>query len=141
MAESKYSLLFRTLTRLAGAPVERSLLALAAYYGSKEAVAHLLAFGADPNLPSANDGMTSLHSAAAGESMQTVEIIHLLLAHGADRGALDNLGRIPVDILMQQQQEHAASCAQTTVQQQQQQQLQVIICATAVLYAAGDAKS
>jgi len=106
---------------LTGAPIERSLVALAAYYGSRDAVAHLLALGADPNLPSAQDGMTSLHAAAAGGSIQTVEIIHLLLAHGADRNALDSFGRIPVEVLVQQQKQGNSSAAAAAAQQQQQQ--------------------
>ena len=107
----------------AGAPIERSLVALAAYYGSRDAVAHLLALGADPNLPSAQDGMTSLHAAAAGGSIQTVEIIHLLLAHGADRNALDSFGRIPVEVLVQQQKQANTSAAAAAAQQQQQLQV------------------
>eukprot|EP00192_Tetraselmis_astigmatica_P002465 CAMPEP_0117653812 /NCGR_PEP_ID=MMETSP0804-20121206/3400_1 /TAXON_ID=1074897 /ORGANISM="Tetraselmis astigmatica, Strain CCMP880" /LENGTH=582 /DNA_ID=CAMNT_0005460031 /DNA_START=580 /DNA_END=2325 /DNA_ORIENTATION=+ len=105
------------------APVERSLLALAAFYGAKDVLVQLLARGANPNLASCDDGMTPLHAAAAGEN--TVElksdIIHRLLVHGGNRDALDMLGRRPVELLNQQQGRDSGNPIK--MQQQQMQQI------------------
>uniref|UniRef100_A0A061RR60 Zinc finger ccch domain-containing protein 29 n=1 Tax=Tetraselmis sp. GSL018 TaxID=582737 RepID=A0A061RR60_9CHLO len=89
---------------LSGGLVERSLLSLASFYGARGVAIQLLAHGANPNLASTDDGATPLHAAAAGNSASAVELIRLLLLHGADRGAVDINGLQPVHILMQKQQ-------------------------------------
>lgn len=80
----------------------RTLLMLAASYGAPQCAAHLLACGANPNLPAPDDGATALHLAclsAAGNSPQAAHVIALLLAHGADREMRDTAGRTPADLL------------------------------------------
>lgn len=89
------------MTRLciAASPVERSLLSIASFYGAKDVAAQLLARGANANFASRDDSMTPLHMAAAGNTLYTVEIIRLLLFHGANKESVDKLGRQPVELL------------------------------------------
>ena len=79
---------------------QRTMLGLAAYHGSLNVLSALLAAGANPTTVSPTDGFTPLHCACAGASSRTYESIQQLLSAGADKDALDNKGRKPVDLLL-----------------------------------------
>ena len=57
-----------------------------------ELVEMLLEAGALPSVPAGDDRMTALHEAAAAGQ---VEVVRLLVRHGADRDARDRMGRTP----------------------------------------------
>jgi len=60
--------------------------------GRPEMVEMLLEAGALPSVPAGDDRMTALHEAA---SAGQVEVVRLLVRHGADRKARDRMGRTP----------------------------------------------
>ena len=60
--------------------------------GRPELVEMLLEAGALPSVPAGDDRMTPLHEAA---SAGQVEVVRLLVRHGADREARDRMGRTP----------------------------------------------
>merc|ERR550519_2028593 len=64
--------------------------------GRPELVEMLLEAGALPSVPAGDDRMTALHEAAlAGQ----VEVVRLLVRHGADRKARDRMGRTPSQLV------------------------------------------
>ena len=78
-------------------------LALAAYFGHREAAQRLLAHGADMHAYSKNSiGNTPLHAAVAGGGHarhgRELALIELLLAHGADVNARDASGSAPLHL-------------------------------------------
>jgi len=85
----------------------RTPLMAAATTGAALAMTYLLANGADPTVASPTDGATALHCAAAGGSPGSSGVIAMLLAAGADRGAVDHLGRRAADVLPPPKQQQA----------------------------------
>jgi hypothetical protein len=85
----------------ASAAARRTLLHVAAHYGSPGAVRALLELGADPN-GAGDDGATPMHCACHARADGLAEVLELLLARGADRELRDSLGRRPVDLLLAQ---------------------------------------
>jgi len=69
-----------------GQPKSRTLLHLAATYSAADCLEALLASGANPNLPSPDDGETPLHCACiASATPKGAKVIALLLKFGADK--------------------------------------------------------
>lgn len=79
----------------------RTPLMVAATYGSLDVLKLILTrTDADVNLSSLPDKCTVLHCAAAGGSVNAVEVVELLLASGADPNAVDANGLRPVDVIV-----------------------------------------
>jgi hypothetical protein len=79
----------------------RTPLMVAATYGSAEVVSLLLGLGCvDVNRRPGVDGATPLHCAASGGSRNSVAIVKLLLAAGADPVIPDSAGRFPADVIL-----------------------------------------
>jgi len=76
---------------------EGTALMCAAAEGYKEAAEALLKCGANANAKDATD-LTPLHFAAGALWQENLEIVKLLLDHGADPKAIDKDGRLPKDL-------------------------------------------
>jgi hypothetical protein len=83
------------------AAAKRTLLHVAAHYGSPGALRTLLDLGADPNA-AGEDGATPMHCACHARGDGLAEVLEVLLSRGADRELRDSLGRRPIDLLLAQ---------------------------------------
>ncbi|KAF9599415.1 hypothetical protein IFM89_036995 [Coptis chinensis] len=79
---------------------ERTPLMISAMFGCKEIVEFILSTGlVDVNRACGSDGATALHCAAAGGSVESVEIVKLLIDSSADVNCVDANGRKPCDVI------------------------------------------
>lgn len=82
----------------------------AAYWGETEIVDALIRAGADVNAENNGKGWTPLHSAAVSGGMKArKDVIDVLLAAGADKGAKDKNGWTPDDYMLLWEQNEAAA--------------------------------
>ncbi|KAI5079823.1 hypothetical protein GOP47_0005302 [Adiantum capillus-veneris] len=83
---------------------QRTPLMVAALYGSMDVVNHILtcssAMRGDINQKCGRDGSSALHCAAAGGSEFALDIVKLLVDHGADMNVLDAQGRRPANLIV-----------------------------------------
>ncbi|XP_059651842.1 zinc finger CCCH domain-containing protein 30-like [Cornus florida] len=79
----------------------RTPLMVAAAYGSVDVLKLMLAQPkVDVNLSCGLDGSTALHCAASGGSVNSVDVVKLLLAAGADPNSVDANGHRPIDVIV-----------------------------------------
>jgi hypothetical protein len=79
----------------------RTPLMVAATYGSATVVSLLLGLSCvDVNRRPGVDGATALHCAASSGSRNSVAVVKLLLAAGADPATPDSAGRFPADVIL-----------------------------------------
>uniref|UniRef100_A0A5B7AQ20 Putative zinc finger CCCH domain-containing protein 29-like n=1 Tax=Davidia involucrata TaxID=16924 RepID=A0A5B7AQ20_DAVIN len=79
---------------------ERTPLMIASMYGSTEVLKYIIGTGnVDINRACGSDGSTALHSAAAGGSASSVEVVKLLLDASADANSVDVNGNKPGDLI------------------------------------------
>lgn len=79
---------------------ERTPLMISAMFGCKEVVEFILSTGlVDVNRACGSDGATALHCAAAGGSVESVEIVKLLIDSSADVNCVDANGGKPCDVI------------------------------------------
>ncbi|KAJ4706434.1 Zinc finger CCCH domain-containing protein [Melia azedarach] len=80
---------------------QRTPLMVAATYGSIEIIKLILSQSdADVNRSCGNDKSTALHCAASGGALNSVDVVKLLLAAGADPNLVDANGHRPVDVIV-----------------------------------------
>ncbi|KAF8045299.1 hypothetical protein N665_5236s0001, partial [Sinapis alba] len=80
---------------------QRTPLMVASIYGSLDVVKLIVSFPeADLNLSCSPDKSTALHCAASGASLNSLEVVKLLLTAGADPNIHDAHGNRPVDVLV-----------------------------------------
>ncbi|XP_010555058.1 PREDICTED: zinc finger CCCH domain-containing protein 56-like isoform X2 [Tarenaya hassleriana] len=78
----------------------RTPLMVAAMYGSVDVVKLILSFQeVDLNMMCGSDKTTALHCAATGASVDSLDVVKLLLSSGADPNIPDAHGNRPVDVL------------------------------------------
>ncbi|PKU86407.1 zinc finger CCCH domain-containing protein 33-like [Dendrobium catenatum] len=83
----------------------RTLLAIAALYGSTSVLSYILSRNgstADVNRRCGSDGVTALHCAAAGGSAASLQAVRLLIEASADVDAVDAMGNRPGDVIAKQ---------------------------------------
>ncbi|KAG2244787.1 hypothetical protein Bca4012_024315 [Brassica carinata] len=80
---------------------QRTPLMVASLYGSLDVVKLILSFPeAELNLSCGPDKSTALHCAASGASVNSLDVVKLLLSAGADPNVPDAHGNRPVDVLV-----------------------------------------
>ncbi|XP_010453333.1 PREDICTED: zinc finger CCCH domain-containing protein 56-like [Camelina sativa] len=80
---------------------QRTPLMVASLYGSLDVVKLILSFPeAELNLSCGPDKSTALHCAASGASVNSLDVVKLLLSAGADPNIPDAHGNRPVDVLV-----------------------------------------
>jgi len=71
----------------------------ASYMGSESCIPYLIAWGADVNAQDSK-GTTPLHLAVkAADKLKSTRTVRHLLIKGANREAIDNFGKTPLDIV------------------------------------------
>ncbi|KAL7168933.1 hypothetical protein ACSBR2_034043 [Camellia fascicularis] len=79
----------------------RTPLMVAAMYGSVDVVKLILSLSeADVNLSCGPDKSTALHCAASSGSVNTVDVVKMLLLAGADHSLTDTNGHRPIDVIV-----------------------------------------
>uniref|UniRef100_A0A5B7BXC4 Putative zinc finger CCCH domain-containing protein 30-like n=1 Tax=Davidia involucrata TaxID=16924 RepID=A0A5B7BXC4_DAVIN len=79
----------------------RTPLMVAATYGSVDVLKLILSqLEVDVNFSCGLDKCTALHCAASGGSVNSVDVVKLLLSAGADRNSIDANGHRPVDVVV-----------------------------------------
>lgn len=82
-------------------PLLRTPLMVASTHGSIEVVKFIISFpNADLNKICGNEKTTALHCAASGGSLNSVDIVKLLLGAGADPNLEDAHGNFPIDVIV-----------------------------------------
>ncbi|CAH8303325.1 unnamed protein product [Eruca vesicaria subsp. sativa] len=80
---------------------QRTPLMVASIYGSVDVVKLIVSLPeADLNLSCGSDKSTALHCAASGASLNSLDVVKLLLSAGADPSIPDAHGNRPVDVLV-----------------------------------------